>query len=239
MLYNTANASHSHLNTDLNISICLKLNDSDIFNMSLVNKYYYNLLNSEVFWMNKTLIRFKKYPDLVNNNIRAQYNLTWKEYYQSISKLIIKTRWGSVAGIANVAGIAHERGVAHVANVAHERGVTNHTNHANKPIIPPYLEKIYAVILLNSVELLNNFDLNKIKDKSYLSFIDKQCQDEFINPNILFHTDFKSYQDKNLHKIFFEYVYNSKYFNVNYQDLGVSGIKLICDYAIHLLAFPP
>lgn len=62
---------------DLILKIVFELNDVDIFNFSLTNKYFNDICKNEFFWMNRTLFNFLKFK-------KTNLSRTWKEIYLSL-----------------------------------------------------------------------------------------------------------------------------------------------------------
>lgn len=67
---------------DLDMIIFQKLDDSDIKNLSSVNKYTNSLLESEIFFRNRVILKYSKFLD------EFKHVISWKEYYKEIYLLL-------------------------------------------------------------------------------------------------------------------------------------------------------
>lgn len=75
---------------DLDFKILCNLNDYELYNVCLISKYFKDLLDNEIFWMNRVINRYGKYlgtSDQIGENL---YIDSWKNYYLTI-KLEIDT----------------------------------------------------------------------------------------------------------------------------------------------------
>lgn len=69
---------------DVFFIILSKIEDEDIIELSLTNKYFYNLCNSDLFWKNKTIDNFPHYENSgssIWNWNRVLNNKKWKSTY--------------------------------------------------------------------------------------------------------------------------------------------------------------
>jgi len=67
---------------DIDYMIFNNLSDQNLYNISLINKYCYNLLRDEIFWINRVKDRIGKYFDSFEDiNDFLEVN-SWKEYYK-------------------------------------------------------------------------------------------------------------------------------------------------------------
>lgn len=80
-------------NKNIDEKILYNLHQIDLLNLSKVNKYFHNLINNDIFWMNITL---KRFGEVFNNfekikKYRDKYGYkTWKAYYFHLGESIDK-----------------------------------------------------------------------------------------------------------------------------------------------------
>jgi len=76
--------------SDKNIDTLIlnKLNDEDLSNVCLINKYVYSLCQDDNFWMKRFLERYGKYYDNIEEIEGFKSNASWKEYYLWLTDII-------------------------------------------------------------------------------------------------------------------------------------------------------
>jgi hypothetical protein len=73
-------------NKDVDREILQRLEDRDLFNTLLTNKYSYDITNNDNFWRNRLLL---KYPVTIPYKPE---NFNWKDYYLSVVYYIDKLK---------------------------------------------------------------------------------------------------------------------------------------------------
>ena len=117
---------------DIFYKIVLELDDRSLFNLSMVNKKLYIILNNDLLWLNKTIKNYSYLGSTRDIGMKYKGERSWKEYYIYLSTELRKYKDYMDGMLTESSG----EGKNDLAVIALEKGANIHVKDDEGGILP-------------------------------------------------------------------------------------------------------